>query len=94
MTACWLIWSSLRQKAVGEAQFVLGEPLHADQETALGTVAARPLLDQGVDRFPAAQIEVADAEIGALGDFERVPQGWQKIGGDVVEDAGHVGVSF
>ena len=42
-----------------------------------------------VNRFPAAQIEVADAEVGALGDLERVPQGWEEVGGDVVEDAGH-----
>ena len=69
----------LRQEAVGEAQFVLGEPLHADEEAALRALAARPLFDQAVNRFPAAQIEVADAEVGALGDLERVPQRWQEV---------------
>ena len=79
----------LRQEAIGEPQLVLGEPLHADEEAALGPLAARPLFDQGVDRFPAAQIEIADAEVGALGDLERVPERWQEVGGDVVKDARH-----
>jgi hypothetical protein len=82
----------LRQEAVSEAQVVLGEALHADKETALDTLAARPLFNQGVDRFPAAQVEIADAEVGALGDLERVPQRGQEVGGDVVKDAGHCGV--
>ena len=53
----------------------------------LATLAAGPLFNQRVDRFPAAQIEIADAEVGALGDLKRVPQRWQEVGGDVVEYA-------
>jgi hypothetical protein len=63
----------LRQEAVGETQFVLREPLHTDEETALRALAARPFFDEAVDCFPAAQIEVADAKVGALGDLECVP---------------------
>ena len=66
--------------------------MHADKEAALRTVAARPLLDEAVDGFRSAQIEGAYAEVGSVGDLERVPQRWQEVGGDIVKDAGHFGV--
>jgi hypothetical protein len=64
----------LRQKAVGEAQFVLGEPLHADEETTLPACSTGPLLDGTVYRFPASQIEIANTEIGMGGQVERLSQ--------------------
>ena len=50
-----------------------GEPLHPDEETTLRALAARPFFGQAVNRFPAAQIEIANAKVGALGDFKRIP---------------------
>ena len=38
---------------------------------------------------PAAEIEIADAEIGAVRKLERLPEGKQKLQRDVVEDARH-----
>ena len=52
-------------------------------------LAARPLLDKTVNRLPAAQIEVADAEVSALRDEKRLLQGGKQIGFDVVEDSRH-----
>ena len=56
----------LRQEAVGLAQFVLRQPLHSNEQAALVARAARPVFDEAINRFPAAQIEVADAEVGSL----------------------------
>ena len=67
------------------------QPLHSNQETALCSLAARPLFDETIYSFPAAQIEVADAEVGAVRDLERIPQRRQEVQGDVVKDAGHWG---
>ena len=53
----------LRQKAVGEAQFVLRKPLHPNKKAALTTLSPRPFLDMFVNRFPAAEIEIANAKI-------------------------------
>jgi len=61
------------------AKFVLSEPLHSDQQPALLVSPARPLLDERVNRFPAAQVEVADAEVGMFGDGQRFLQCWQKF---------------
>ena len=53
----------LRQETVSKTQFVLGEPLHSDEKATLRTITARPFLNEAINRLPAAQIEVADAEI-------------------------------
>ena len=53
------------------AQLLGGQPLHADEEPA-ATRAAAPLVDEIVDQLPAAEIEVADAEVAALGYGESV----------------------
>ena len=45
-----------------------------------------------VDGTPAAQVEVADAEVGAVGEFQGRGQGGAEVAVDVVEDAGHRGV--
>ena len=49
------------REAVGLAELVLGETLHADEEPALVSGPAGPVVDEVVDGFPAAEIEVADA---------------------------------
>lgn len=53
----------LRQETVGFAEFVLRQSLHPDQQAALLPRSARPFFNQCINGFPAAQIEVADAEI-------------------------------
>jgi len=80
-----LMW----QEAVGFAQLLLRQPLHAHKKAALLARAARPLIHKVVDRLPTAQVEVADAEIGAVGDFERRPQRRKQVDLNIVEDAGH-----
>lgn len=65
---------------------------HADDEPARRrAVAARQRVDFIGDAPPAAQVEIADANIGALG--VRGGQGIfkpaQKVGVDVVVDGGH-----
>jgi len=84
----------LGEEAVGEPQLVLGEPLHADEQAALGPGAARPLFDEAVNGFPAAQIEVTDAEIGTVRDLEGISQRRKEFQGNVVKDAGHGGSSL
>jgi hypothetical protein len=54
----------MRQETVGQAQFILRQPLHSDKETTLCALTSRPLFDETVNCLPAAQIEVADAKIG------------------------------
>ena len=49
---------------------------------------------QLVELLPAAQVEVADAEVGAVGELQGLPQGRQERLLDVVEDAGHVARLF
>ena len=44
-----------------------------------------------VDGIPAAQVEVADAEVGAVGALQGLGQGVAEVAVDVVEDAGHRG---
>jgi hypothetical protein len=77
------------QEAVGGAEFVLGQALHADEQAALLPRATGPVFDERVDGFPATEVEVADTEVCALGDGEGFPQGGQEVESDVVEDAGH-----
>src|SRR3712207_8594696 len=45
------------------------------------------LLNSRVELFPAAQVEVAHAEVGPVGDLQGLIQGWQEGLADVVEDA-------
>lgn len=72
------------------AEFVLGEALHADHEPALFCLSARPAFDVRVDGLPTAKVEVADTEIGALGNEERLLQSGEQVGFDVVENAWHL----
>ena len=61
------IRSSPCSEAQGCAQLVLRQALHADQQAAAVALAAGPALDEVVELLPAAQVEVADAEVGAVG---------------------------
>src|SRR5213593_658585 len=47
-------------------QLVLRKPLHSDEEAALPLLAARPAVNVGIYRLPAAQIEIADAKVRTL----------------------------
>ena len=48
--------------------------LHADKQTAAFALPALPPLDQIVDQFPAAKVEIANAEVRPMGDPHRLPQ--------------------
>jgi hypothetical protein len=43
--------------------------LHPDKQPTLSAFAAGPAFDVGIEFLPSAQVEVADAEIGALRDL-------------------------
>jgi hypothetical protein len=73
------------------AKLFMGQQLHSDQQPAAPPVAPRPPLDEVVDQAPTPEIEIPDAEVPALTDRERVADGGEQVGGDVVEDSGHGG---
>jgi hypothetical protein len=75
--------------AQGLVQFCLRQTLHAHQQAAAVSIAAGPALDELVNLLPAAEVEVADAEIGAIGQGERLAQGREQGLVDVVKDARH-----
>jgi hypothetical protein len=79
----------MRQQAVGLPEFLLRHTLHPDKQSALAALAARPLVNQRINRLPAAQIEIANAEVRAVGEFKGLPQGGQQLLRDVIEDARH-----
>ena len=56
------------QEAHCRPQLVLGHLLHADEQAATMPVAALPPLDQLAELSPPTQIEIADTEVGALGE--------------------------
>ncbi len=65
------------------------------KEVATMPFPARPGFDIGTDLFPAPEIEMADAEIGAGRQLYRLAKHRQKLLVDIVEDSGHVvGASF
>ena len=49
-----------------------------------------PLLDEPVHVLPAAQVEVADAEVRTVGERERVAEGREQVVLDVVKYPGHL----
>ena len=51
-------------------KLVGGRDVHADQEAALFACSALPRIDMARKLTPSAEIEVPDAEIGALGNGE------------------------
>jgi hypothetical protein len=67
--------SFFRQQTVGLPEVVFGQALHTYQETALVPRPAGPLFDQTINSLPAPQVEIADTEIRAVGDFQCLPQG-------------------
>lgn len=89
-----LINALLSAQAEQFAQFVLWPLGHADEEAARAVRAALPVLHETVEGLPAAQVEVADAEVCAFGDFEGVLQGFEQAVFYVVEDARHGCVPF
>ncbi len=47
------------------------------EQSATGSLAARPALDARIRELSAAQVEVADAKVGPLRDAEGVLQIWR-----------------
>jgi hypothetical protein len=73
----------------GGPKLVLREYLHPHQESYAVALAPGPTFDDVVDLSPPSEIEVADAEVGPLGDLEGVFESWQEELIDIVEDAWH-----
>ncbi|MDE0079226.1 MAG: hypothetical protein OXO50_17030 [Caldilineaceae bacterium] len=65
--------------------------LQTDEEVAAVAFAARPGFDVLVDGDPTALVEMANAEVGAVGILEDLGQAVAEVVVDVVEDAGHRG---
>ena len=51
-----------------------------------------PAVDQLVDLLPSAQVKLADAEVRAFRNLERLAQGGQERLIDILEDSGHFDV--
>ena len=47
-------------------QLIFIMAVHADEQTALSAVAARPLMDRAVEQSPSPKIEISHAEIGTV----------------------------
>jgi hypothetical protein len=62
---------------------------HADEQSATLPRPSGPTVDKLVNGLPAPEIEVAGTKIGTVRDFQSLPQCWEKILFNVVEDAGH-----
>ena len=77
------------RQTMGEAYLLVRQPLHADEQPAASPGAARPSFDVLVDGAPAAQIEIADAEIRALGHGQGFRQRGEQVLFDVVENSRH-----
>jgi hypothetical protein len=79
----------LPQQAERGLEFLLREALHADQHPATTVLGPRPTVDLIGDQPPAAQVEVAHAEIGARGFVEGLPDRGQQVLADIVEYSRH-----
>lgn len=53
-------------------------------------VSSFPLLDEGIELFPATEVKVTDAKICPLRLCKYLLQRGEKIPLDIVEDSGHV----
>ncbi|MCC6946055.1 MAG: hypothetical protein IT335_15870, partial [Thermomicrobiales bacterium] len=56
------------QQTQGRPQFILWRLVHPNQQPTTLTIPASEVLDEVVDEPPAAEVEVADAEVGPLRD--------------------------
>jgi hypothetical protein len=65
--------------------------VHSNHEAATVAFSARPFFDERIDLLPTAKIEVSDAEIRPIGNFDGLSKGGQKLLFDVVEYSRHRG---
>ena len=70
-------------------EFLLGETLHAHEETAATAVLSGPAFNLFVELAPASEIQVSNAEIATFGILHRELQRRKKLLIYVVEDARH-----
>ena len=73
----------------GFPQFILRQPLPAYQKSTPLFVFARPVVDIGVQLFPPAQVEIAHAEIGTVGNLKSFLKGREQLLVDIVENSRH-----
>jgi hypothetical protein len=65
------------------------KPLHADKKATTGVFAAGPLLNIRIELFPSTEVEIADAEIGAVGELKSLLEGREETKFYVIKDAWH-----
>jgi hypothetical protein len=63
--------------------------VHAYKETAAIAITSGPAFDKRIDLLPAAKVEVANAEVRTVGNFESFAQRREKLLVDVVENSWH-----
>jgi hypothetical protein len=63
--------------------------VHADEQAAALVVPTGPVVDEGRESAPAAEIEIADAEIAPVGNADGVAQGGEEIALNIVENLRH-----
>ena len=63
--------------------------LHADEKPALLAGATLPAFNVRIERLPAAQVEIANAEVRAIGELERLIERRQQRLINVVKDSRH-----
>jgi hypothetical protein len=59
-------------KAHRRPKFLRRRSVHPHEQSAAVAVAAGPAFDKPVELFPAAQVEIADAEVGVIGNLHRL----------------------
>jgi hypothetical protein len=62
----------------GFTQIILWQTLHANQQPATATSAARPSFNFPVDLFPSTQVEVSNTEISPIGERQCLSECWEK----------------
>ncbi len=72
-----------------DPEFLLGQPLHPDEEPAAVSGSPGPPLNMLIERSPTTQVEVADAEVCAVRNLHGFGKCRAETLFDVVEDPGH-----
>jgi len=75
-------------------ELVVWKTLHSDQNATPLPRLTGPTSHQVVERLPAAQVEVADGEIGSDPNLKRIAQIWKELIVDIVEDPRHATYSL
>ena len=82
-------FSILLDDAVRTGNFLLGERLHSNQQSAALAVATSPILNVFIKLSPASEVEVSDAKIGPVRHGQGCLESGKQLLVDIVENAWH-----